>query len=217
MPWVSESEIQASFIFSQRTTLDFGRLSAVNWYFILKDFSVTITWTHSTRNLTIRPQSKGVRETFRYFGRVLFIVPCAVWVDISQSRNSQVPTLRSQRVRDLLCRAASSAPAAHRLCAFSFLLRADRVGLRRPSLGAVKSVLVWTSRPCIPRQPPPCGLLCSLIYDFIALNSLTARDPAYNHMDSSCPKFILFLGNHADGLLPCGLGSIYRLDGGLAV
>jgi hypothetical protein len=76
--WVSESEIQGRFTFSQQTTLDFGRFSAVNWYFTPKDFFIAIAWTHSTRSLTIQPQSKGARETFRYFDGVLFIVPRVV-------------------------------------------------------------------------------------------------------------------------------------------
>jgi hypothetical protein len=80
--WVSESEIQGRFTFSEQTTLDFGRFSAVDWYFLLKDFSVAMAWTHSTRNLTIQPQPKGVRETFRCFDRVSFIVPRVVWVEI---------------------------------------------------------------------------------------------------------------------------------------
>lgn len=82
--WVSESEIQGRFTFSQQTNLDFGHFSTVNWYLTPNVFSVAIAWTHSTRNLTIQPQSKGVRETFRCFDRVSFIVPRAVWVEINQ-------------------------------------------------------------------------------------------------------------------------------------
>lgn len=75
--WGSESELQGRFTFSRQTTLDFGHFSKVNWYVTTKGFCNEVAWSHSTSDLTVRPQFKEPRETFRCFGKFSVDHPCA--------------------------------------------------------------------------------------------------------------------------------------------